>query len=222
MFTGLIEDVGRVLSRERHEGGVRMRVTCRFLDELQPGDSVAIAGVCQTVTEVDTSGFGFESIRTTLSRTTLGGLEPGDSVNLERSLRAGDRLGGHLVQGHVDAVGRLTERRAAGETWLLRIAMPDEVAAATVLHGSLTVDGVSLTVNALEGSVAEVAIIPYTWSHTTLSGLAPGDPVNLEGDLVGKYVRRLVEPYLDGLPARGRRAGWPGASADLDPSRTES
>jgi riboflavin synthase len=222
MFTGLVEDVGRVLSREPHEGGLRLRVACGFASELDPGESVAIAGVCQTVTDVDATGFGFESIRTTLSRTTLGRLEPGDPVNLERALRAGDRLGGHLVQGHVDGVGELVERRAAGETWLLRLAMPEEVAGATVLHGSLTVDGVSLTVNGLEGSVAEVAIIPYTWSHTTLSGLEPGDPVNLEGDLVGKYVRRLVEPYGDGLAARGRRAGGPGASVDVDPSRIES
>jgi riboflavin synthase len=222
MFTGLVEEMGRVLSREPHEEGLRLRVACRFVDELHSGDSVAVSGVCQTVTGVDASGFEFESIRTTLSRTTLGRLEPGAAVNLERALRAGDRLGGHLVQGHVDGVGELVERRPAGETWLLRISMPADIAAATVLHGSLTVDGVSLTVNQLEGPVAEVAIIPYTWSHTTLSGLAPSDPVNLEGDLVGKYVRRLVEPYLESLPARGRRAGGPGASVDVGPSRIES
>jgi riboflavin synthase len=222
MFTGLVEEVGRVLTREPHEEGIRFRVACDLASELRAGESVSVSGVCQTVTVVEEAAFGFESIRTTLSRTTLGALEPGDGVNLERALRADARLGGHLVQGHVDGVGELVERREAGETWLLRIAMPEEIAAATVLHGSVAVDGVSLTVNALLGAVAEVAIIPYTWSHTTLSALEPGDGVNLEADLVGKYVLRLVAPYLESLSAKGRRIGGSGAPYDVDPSDIES
>ncbi|HKK28118.1 MAG TPA: riboflavin synthase [Gemmatimonadota bacterium] len=222
MFTGVVEGTGRVVAREPHEGGLRFRVACDFAGELAPGESVAVSGVCQTVTAADGESFAFESIRTTLSRTTLGDLAGGERVNLERALRAGDRLGGHLVQGHVDAVGMLAAREPAGETWLLRIELPDEVAECTVEHGSLAVDGVSLTVNRLEGAVAEVAIIPYTWSHTTLSEVRPGGRVNLEGDLVGKYVRRLLAPYGPGLPDEGRRPAPPGRERDAGASHTES
>jgi len=222
MFTGLVEGTGRVVGKEPHEGGLRFRVACGFAAELEAGESVAVSGVCQTVTAADADAFAFESIRTTLSRTTLGSLEPGQRVNLERALRAGDRLGGHLVQGHVDGVGRLTARERAGETWLLRVELPRDVAACTVERGSLAVDGVSLTVSRLEGAVAEVAIIPYTWSHTTLSEVRPGDGVNLEGDLVGKYVRRLLSPYAEGLPESDRRPGGPRGAGDDGPSHTES
>lgn len=222
MFTGLVEATGHIVSRSAHQGGLLFRVECDFARELSVGESVAVSGVCQTVVTAEADTFGFESIRTTLSRTTFGELHEGDRVNLERSLRAGGRLGGHLVQGHVDGVGTLVAREPAGETWLLRIELPPDVAACTVEHGSLAVDGVSLTVNRLDGEVAEVAIIPYTWSHTTLSEVRPGDRVNLEGDLVGKYVRSLLDPYLEDLSEESRGAGASGETGDAGPAHAES
>ncbi|MFQ5746691.1 MAG: riboflavin synthase [Gemmatimonadota bacterium] len=203
MFTGLVEAVGEVVTREAYEEGLRFVIAAAsWGTDVEEGESVAIDGVCHTVTAVRPDGFEFTSIRTTLSRTTLGEFQPGRRVNLERPVRAGAPLGGHIVQGHVDGVGTLTAVTEARETVFLSIQMPEEVATTTVLHGSLAVDGVSLTVNALARNVAEVAIIPYTWNHTNLSRLRAGDRVNLEADLVGKVVRRLMEPYLE--PAAGR------------------
>lgn len=204
MFTGLVETVGTVRRREPREEGVSFAIESPFGRDLEDGESVAVDGVCLSVVEAGAEAFRIEAIRTTLSRTTLGALEPGRRVNLERALRADDRLGGHLVQGHVDGVGEVTGLERAGETVFVRCRMPEEVARVTVLHGSLALDGVSLTVNGLEGRVAEVAIIPYTWEHTAMDRLRPGDAVNLEADLVGKYVERLIRPYLtgdDGLDA---------------------
>jgi riboflavin synthase len=197
MFTGLVEAVGTVEKRETLEGGLSFRVRAPgFAESLTAGDSVAIAGVCQTVVHQTLDTFDFEAIRTTLSRTTFGDYEAGRLVNLERALRAGEPMGGHIVQGHVDGVGEVTSIERAGETVFARVAMPADVAEITVLYGSLAVDGVSMTVNSLQGNVAELAIIPYTWEHTSFSRLQPGDRVNLEADLVGKYVQRLLEPYV--------------------------
>jgi len=148
-----------------------------------------VEGVCLTATSVDAEGFETEAIATTLSRTTLGVLEVGSGVNLERALALGDRLDGHMVQGHVDAVGEVTAVLRDGEHVLLDVRLPGVVADVTVLHGSITMAGVSLTVNAFpEEDVAQVALIPYTWEHTTLRDLAPGDGVNLEGDMIGRFV----------------------------------
>lgn len=196
MFTGLVETVGRVVGREEFEEGIRFRATAPDLaGELGDGDSLSIDGVCHTVFEASSEGFCWESIRTTLSRTTLGEVELDRPINLERAIRAGEPMGGHLVQGHVDGVGEMTEVERAGETVFLRFRMPPEVARLTVLYGSIAMDGISLTVNRLFQDVAEVAIIPYTWSHTNVSRLAPGSRVNLEADLVGKYVDQLLHPY---------------------------
>lgn len=199
MFTGLVESVGTVVSREPLEGGMRFRLAAPGLAaHLAEGESVALDGVCHTVFGVDRSDecFQFESIRTTLSRTTLGEFEPGRRVNLERAIRAGDPMGGHLVQGHVDGTGELTEVETAGETVFLRVRLPDEIRRLTVLYGSIAIDGISLTVNRLIEDVAEVAIIPYTFEHTNVGRLRAGDTVNLEADMIGKYVDRLLEPYL--------------------------
>ncbi len=198
MFTGLVETVGRIAARDEFEKGVRFRLSAPgFADQLAEGESVAVDGVCHTVFGVDVSdgSFSFESIRTTLSRTTLGTFEPGREVNLERAIRAGDPMGGHIVQGHVDGTGELTEVESAGETVFLRIRLPHEVRRLTVLYGSIAIDGISLTVNRLSGDVAEVAIIPYTFQHTNVGRLRPGSRVNLEADMIGKYVDRLLEPY---------------------------
>jgi riboflavin synthase len=197
MFTGLVEAVGTVEKRDPLEEGLSFQVRAPgFAEALTAGDSVAVAGVCQTAIRQENDTFDFEAIRTTLSRTTFGEYERGTLVNLERALRAGAPMGGHLVQGHVDGVGEVTSIERAGETVFARIAIPHEVAEITVLYGSLAVDGVSMTVNSLHGDVAELAIIPYTWEHTSFSRLQPGDRVNVEADLVGKYVQRLLEPYI--------------------------
>lgn len=204
MFTGLVETVGRVEERAGFEKGIRFRVSAPDLaPELANGDSVSVDGVCHTVFDVDRDGgsFRFESIRTTLSRTTLGGFEPGRRVNLERAVRAGEPMGGHLVQGHVDGTGEMTGVERSGETVFLRFRMPEEIRRLTVLYGSIALDGISLTVNRLDGPVAEVAIIPYTFQHTNVDRLGPGDRVNLEADLIGKYVDRLLEPYRGTGPA---------------------
>ncbi|MDT8436409.1 MAG: riboflavin synthase [Gemmatimonadota bacterium] len=211
MFTGLVEAVGRVEERSPFAKGIRFRVAApEFVQGLGDGESVAVDGVCHTIFDVDPEAgtFGFESIRTTLSRTTLGEFEPGRAVNLERAIRAGAPLGGHLVQGHVDGTGEMREVETAGETVFLRVRLPEEVRRLTVLYGSIAVDGISLTVNRLEGPVAEVAIIPYTFQHTNVARLGPGVRVNLEADMIGKYVDRLLAPYRsDGPDARGAEAG---------------
>ena len=199
MFTGLVEAVGQVLHREEFEKGIRFRLSAPDLEgSLHEGDSISIDGVCHTVTGVDGPDFEFESVRTTLSRTTLGEFGPGREANLERAIRAGEPMGGHLVQGHVDGVGVMEEVEEAGETVFLRFRMPEGVARLTVLYGSIALDGISLTVNRIIQDVAEVAIIPYTWEHTNVGRLVKGSTVNLEADLVGKYVDQLMRPYLEG------------------------
>lgn len=201
MFTGLVEATGTIRGREPAEQGIGLVIGSELAALLEAGDSVAVDGACLTVTEAAGERFRVDVVATTLEKTTLGGMDEGRSVNLERALCAGDRLGGHLVQGHVDAVGTVASVNRTGETVLLSVELPGPVARTTVLHGSLTLDGVSLTVAGLTGSVADVAIIPYTWEHTALDRLRPGDRVNLEADVLGKYVEKLLGPYLDRLDA---------------------
>ncbi len=198
MFSGIVEAVGRIARVESVSNGRRFGIEAPFAAELGEGDSVAVEGVCLTATSVSDGGFEVEAIATTLSRTTLGKLERGSPVNLERALALGERLGGHLVQGHVDGVGEVVGVAREGEHVLLDVRMPEVVGEVTVLHGSIAVAGVSLTVNAMPAAdVAQVALIPYTWDHTTLSDLRPGDGVNLEGDLLGRFV-------VDYLKKRGQ------------------
>ena len=192
MFTGLIEAVGVVRERTQVERGARLVIEAPFAGELEQGESVAVDGTCLTAEHPDAATFAATAVQTTLDRTTVGGYRPGRRVNLERALRAGDRLGGHFVQGHVDAVGEVVGLARSGETVMLRVLLPEEVAVTTVERGSLAVDGVSLTVSALEDRVAEIALVPHTWSHTALDRLEAGAAVNLEADLLGKYVARLV------------------------------
>ena len=190
MFTGLIEEVGRVESATRTERGLRLQVSARaVLDDLKVGDSIAVDGVCQTVVERSDTSFSMEAMAPTLARTTLGQLKAGSRVNLERPLSLATRLGGHLVQGHVDAVGTVEKVTRHDEHVLVDVAIPEEVAAVTVLHGSITIHGVSLTVNDIpRDGVIQVALIPHTWQHTNLSDLAAGSSVNVEGDMIGKFV----------------------------------
>jgi riboflavin synthase len=176
--------------RDVAANGLRLVIgAARVLDGIRDGDSISVEGVCQTVVAHDADTFEVTAIGTTLSRTTLGRLRAASRVNLERALALGDRLGGHLVQGHVDGVGTVVSIDRDGEHVLLDVRLTDEVADVTVLHGSIAIGGVSLTVNALPApDVAQVALIPYTWEHTTLSELRVGDPVNLEGDMIGRFV----------------------------------
>lgn len=195
MFTGIVEEVGRLTGVEPVANGRALRIAAaRVLDGLRHGDSIAVDGVCLTVTGHDPDGFEVQAIGTTLERTTIGGLAAGAPVNLERALALGDRLGGHIVQGHVDGVAVVRSIRRDGEHVLLDVALPESVADLTVLHGSITISGVSLTVNAMPGpDVAQVALIPYTHQHTNLGHLQEGDRVNVEGDMIGKFVARLME-----------------------------
>jgi riboflavin synthase len=195
MFTGLIDDVGVVERVERTEAGRELRVASRYTG-LVAGESIAVNGACLTVREHGEGWFTVAAIVTTLERTTIGSWEAGRRVNLERALRLGDRLGGHIVQGHVDAVGIVEASRRRDDALLVDLRLPDELEPLMVPHGSVAVDGVSLTVNALPApGILQLSLIEYTWTHTTLGALRPGDAVHVEADMIGKYVRQLVAPY---------------------------
>jgi riboflavin synthase len=195
VFTGIIEAVGTIAAVEEGEDArvVTIRAPEVVDGTLAPGASVAVDGACLTAVDVTAEAFTVEAIGTTLSRTVARTYGPGVRVNLERALRMGDRLDGHLVQGHVDGLGELVSSERKGDYWLLDMAIPRSVGETTILHGSIAINGVSLTVNALPGpELCQVAIIPHTWTHTNLADLDPGDPVNLEGDLIGKYVGSIL------------------------------
>jgi riboflavin synthase len=197
MFTGIIEEVGAIASVEDRGGSRVFRINASLvLDGTAPGDSIAIDGVCLTVAEITAASFAVHGIATTLERTTLGGFASGRQVNLERALAFGDRLGGHLVQGHVDAIGRVAAIDDRGEHVLIDVDVPLDIVAATVLHGSIAINGISLTVNAIpDAGTVQVSIIPFTLDHTSIRDLGPGDAVNVEGDMIGKYVNRLLQPH---------------------------
>jgi riboflavin synthase len=192
VFTGLIEELGRVASVERSADGARLRIEASFASELHDGDSIAVNGVCLTATDSGGGAFSAEAMNETLARTTLSALEPGGAVNLELPLRAGDRLGGHVVQGHVDGIGTIAERRDDGFAVRMRIDAPDEVLRYVVEKGSIAVDGVSLTVAELDGGSFTVSLIPETLERTTLGSTRPPNPVNLEVDVLAKYVEKAV------------------------------
>lgn len=193
MFTGLIEGLGRVRSRTTIPGGDRLLIASELAGVLGPGDSVATNGVCLTVVESNDSAVAMDVSPETLRVTSLGDLAPDGLVNLERPVRAHGLMGGHFVLGHVDATGTLVSVVTEGEFWRLRIAYPPVLAPLLIPKGSVAVDGISLTVAALEASTFDVQIIPFTWVHTNLQALEPGERVNLEGDILGKYVLRLAE-----------------------------
>ncbi len=194
MFTGIIEELGVVRANDRHHDGARLHVACTaVLTDLALGASIAVNGCCLTVVDLTDDGWTADVQPESLERTTLGGLAPGDPVNLERPLRLADRLGGHLVQGHVDTVGTVTGRiPEADSSTRLAIGTTDALLRYVVEKGSVTVDGVSLTVTDTTDDGFGVALIPHTLAVTTLGVRHPGDPVNLEADLVAKYVERLV------------------------------
>jgi riboflavin synthase len=191
MFTGLIEATGRLERVETRAGGRAFRWATPLGAELAPGESVAVNGVCLTVVTADAGGFDVDVSPETLRVTTLGDLAPGQVVNLERPLRADARLGGHFVLGHVDAVGRIAAIRDEGDHHWLDVSFPDTFRTALIRKGSVALDGISLTVARLDAGQFGVQIVPFTWAHTALHARRAGDSVNLEGDVIGKYVARL-------------------------------
>ncbi len=195
MFTGIVTGVGVVEGVERAEGLVRLEISAPegLLAGAVPGASIAVDGACLTPVTLTPPRFTVELVASTLTRTVAKGYHPGSAVNLERAMVLGERLDGHLVQGHVDGVGEVTALREEGGTRFLEVRIPPEVHRQTLLHGSITLNGVSLTVNhLLDGDRIEVAIIPHTWEHTNFRALAPGASLNVEGDLIGKYVAKLL------------------------------
>jgi riboflavin synthase len=193
MFTGLIEGIGEIGEVKPTPGGFRLRLDTPLASELAPGESIAINGVCLTVVAADAGSFHADVSPETARVTTLGSLKRGVLANLERPLKADARLGGHFVQGHVDATGTIEEIRHEGDSHWLTVKYPALVAAYIVRKGSIAVDGISLTVAGLDEKVFDVQIIPFTWEHTNLRAARVHDPVNLECDILGKYVARIAE-----------------------------
>jgi riboflavin synthase len=197
MFTGLIADLGEVLACMRDEQGAEMEIQTRLAAELSIGDSIAVNGVCLTATAVGQGQFTAQVIAETLRRTSLAALEVGSRVNLELPLRVGDRLGGHIVQGHVDGVATVRSVQQDGFSRVITLALPENLARHAVLKGSIALDGVSLTISALVDSSLSVSLIPETLTRTTLGAAQPGDSINVEVDVLAKHVERLLASTLE-------------------------
>jgi riboflavin synthase len=196
MFTGIIEHVGRIDSLDRGHDGGRMRVSFSgaldIATQMKLGDSIAVNGCCLTVVDFGADHFAADLSGETLQRTSLGEKKPGDLVNLERPLAAGARLGGHFVQGHVDGTGRVTRLAREGDNWWLSVALPDDLRRYVAEKGSIAIDGISLTVARWRNGVADIAVIPFTHQHTNVHALLPGDSVNIECDILAKYVESMM------------------------------
>jgi riboflavin synthase len=192
MFTGIIKELGRVEAVEASDDGARLRIRADLTSELEPGDSVAVNGACLTATSVGGGEFRADVMHQTLSLTTLGEVEPASRVNLELPLRPTDRLGGHVVQGHVDGTATVADLSADGFAKRLRLELPDDLLPYVVERGSIAIEGVSLTIADLDDSSLEVSLIPETLERTTLGALEPGDRVNVECDVLARYVRRQL------------------------------
>jgi riboflavin synthase len=203
MFTGIVRELGCVEAVESSADGVRLRVRAELASELGEGDSVAINGACLTATTATEDAFEADAMHQTLELTTLGDLEPGSSVNLELPLRASDRLGGHLVQGHVDSTATVAAISEDGFAHRLRVELPEDLRPYVVEHGSIAIEGVSLTVASLDDPLVEVSLIPETLERTTLGRLAPGDRVNVECDVIARYVRRQLSGDVGMSPLTG-------------------
>ncbi len=193
MFTGIVKEQGTVAAVGADGDRLKLTIEASF-DDLVLGESIALNGACLTVMELGPGNFSVEAIVTTRERTTLGELAVGARVNLERSLAVGERLGGHFVQGHVDGVAEILKVTPRDDAVLIDVKIPDEIAAVTVLHGSIALDGVSMTVNAIpDPGVVQVSVIPFTYEQTTLGSLVVGDRIHVEGDMLGKFVKQLLD-----------------------------
>ncbi len=193
MFTGIVKEQGTVAAVGTDGDRLKLTIEASF-DDLVLGESIALNGACLTVMELGPGNFSVEAIVTTRERTTLGELGVGARVNLERALAVGERLGGHFVQGHVDGVAEILKVTPRDDAVLIDVKIPDEIAAVTVLHGSIALDGVSMTVNAIpEPGVVQVSVIPFTYEHTTLGSFGVGDRIHVEGDMLGKFVKQLLD-----------------------------
>jgi riboflavin synthase len=193
MFTGLVETVGEVAEIKPTPAGLRLRLASDLSSALAPGDSLAVNGVCLTVVSAGADGVHMDVSPETLRVTTLGTLKRGMPVNLERPMRADSRVGGHFVQGHVDATGTIEDLRQDGDCWWVTVRFPPSLAAQIVRKGSIAIDGISLTVAGVDDRRLDVQIVPFTWEHTNLRAAKVNDPVNLECDMLGKYVLRAIE-----------------------------
>ena len=197
MFTGLIEEIGVVKSLTRIAVGKLVVSSGKLIEEVAVGDSVSVSGVCLTVTSIGNGELCFDVVPETLARSALSGLQAGDRVNLEASVRAGKMMGGHFVQGHVDGVGKIESIKSVGESWMIGVSAPGDVLKYVVEKGSVALDGISLTVASVDDSRFAIAIIPHTLSVTTLHSKKVGDPVNLEADIIGKYVEKFLSDRAD-------------------------
>ena len=199
MFTGIIEELGTVSSLEIRDSGARIHIAATLVaSDTKNGDSIAVNGVCLTALEVDKEGFAADASQETLDRSTLGILKVGSRVNLERSVTPATRLGGHFVQGHVDDRGTFISAIEDGDFFTIRIGFPSELARYFVYKGSVAVEGISLTIASLSDTHFDIAVIPKTWQLTNLSTLDAGNPVNLEVDVIAKYVERMLQASVAG------------------------
>ena len=193
MFTGIVKEQGTVAAVSADGSRLKLTIAAAF-DDLALGESIALNGACLTVMELGPGNFSVEAVVTTRERTTLGEWEVGARVNLERALAVGERLGGHFVQGHVDGVAQVLSVTPRDDAVFIDVKVAEEIAAVTVLHGSIALDGVSMTVNAIpEPGVIQVSVIPFTYEHTTLGTLSVGDRIHVEGDMLGKFVKQLLD-----------------------------
>ena len=203
LFTGIVEHVGRIESIEKGPEGGRLRIHAGPLSSsMAVAGSVAVNGCCLTVVELDREIFAADLSSETLRRTAFGEMKPGARVNLERPLTAGKEFGGHFMQGHVDGIGRVTRLASEGPNWWFGVRVPAEVERYVVMKGSIAIDGISLTVASLADGIAEVAIIPFTYANTNLQALVAGDAVNLEADILAKYVEKLMDTRRAPTPSR--------------------
>lgn len=193
MFTGIIEELGEISSLNKHANGAKIRVSAKIVTkDTAEGDSIAVNGVCLTALDVKSDGFTADVSEETLKKSTLGKLKTGAKVNLERAVTPSTRLGGHLAQGHVDARGKFISAEQSGDFWTVRVSYPAEIGQYLVYKGSISVEGISLTIAELTDDYFEIAVIPKTWELTNLSTLKSGDEVNLEADVIAKYVERIL------------------------------
>ncbi|MEX0621184.1 MAG: riboflavin synthase [Solirubrobacterales bacterium] len=195
MFSGLVADLGHLADVSHGPDGARLRVETSLAKEIEAGDSIALNGVCLTATTVEPDGFTADAMNQTLQMSSLGSLDAGDPLNLELALRAGDRLGGHMVQGHVDGVGEVVSAEPDGFSLRLRVRLAEHLLRYVIPQGSITLEGVSLTVSDARSDWIEVSLIPETRERTSLGSLAPGRAVNIECDVIARYVERMVSPY---------------------------